>query len=1405
MESVSAAASVRSLAADSSSKSDFEDRIDDSGNNDFGLDSDGIEQLYELLQRQLDRRDEEPSPTSASTRLPDWQFLVSSSSAEGPDDSGGAQQLRPRRGQAHRRGSEFQPAVVGQNQSVQRQAQRLLRQWFAEQRSQLEKLAGLQRVARRRLAGLHLDRRRQARERARRRQDEARLDAQRADERQRWRQELALIERAMAELSSAATAADDSTESPPAPSSRLEAVEEPQQQPPPPSSELVTLTAKVLEVDRAGYRAAAANAPDAPELLALTRSRSKSFIREASGNLRPAEADPTPEYLAELNLPPLTKVKETACSSTAKKKAKKKQVTIVESQPAGGQLPPVLKPPASRKPSDSERRAVRRQTEERRILDQPFRRYRLAPDGRLEPLESSLPAARFSMVGEPSKPAAHRKRLEQARADQLESMRRLDERTADMLRTAQAATAAAMVQQRRPERAAPPPAAAASGPAAWASVFIRNELPEGVQPGSLEAMRYVEYIRPDPLRPDRPAGIEHNLLLFVAAFVATLSTSGVDAALSLNAASFHKTVDSSEAALVMFYAPWCPHCVKAKPKFASAAKEIEKESGKEGKLMAMIDCADAANKDLCDKEKIEGYPTFRLYSRGKQVQDFEEESTEKALLTFMRNPPKEGEKRPPSSSAEEDGPAEPDSVMEGVTYLTAANYTQTLSGRELALVFYYAPWCPHCQDAKPKFARAAATLRAGAQSKADEAAAALMAAVNCDVKDNHKLCEDAKVEGYPTIRLLKKGEAWAEFDEEIETKQLLNFLANPPKEKSMGSGRGGEAGKSEDEDEESEAEKPEDMMKHARLIEGQDQFSAVLKSSRLVLAMFYAPWCSHCQRAKPQFDAAAEKLGKDSSAALVGVNCDVKANEGAVGLFAILQIEPKVGQPDNLLLAAVSNACGLFWKRQQQQEISLRPSRSSPRRCAGTCRACSTGPSRRRRPKADVEVPSSTTDQLTASGIDSRRIRRVDSECRQRVVDEAGSGHDGACRRDFLTTAAAARAAAGHTATVATPLHPRLVLEGVILAFKDEAQLELALANLVSISWDTCTTALPPLVVERARPPPPCRRYRAFYSGSRSIEEIRARLLSKNPDLPQDGIRAFKEVPAKGAPGKTLYMGFSAEWEDALKKDDFAAYIGAWKIVFHLLLRRRPAGDRRRGTFANKEVDIYLIQEPYTRKGKPTCLPPGYQVLYLCANDTPRAIALVDEPEYVVDDHRPCDHKLFQQAEAMKSASRLIRDKTLNNAPSGFMPMKTLIPHMDFVRRDLNNIHMDLGNVDSRPPALNIRRGFKTAIPGRDNIPLDVGVNRRSQGIHCFTDGSLFNGRAGAGEETAEHHVTFCPYFNKARHKYLGHPQRMDELTTADNIRDLRAFVRDSGRMRVADASTADLPTTGGDWAHPQG
>lgn len=47
--------------------------------------------------------------------------------------------------------------------------------------------------------------------------------------------------------------------------------------------------------------------------------------------------------------------------------------------------------------------------------------------------------------------------------------------------------------------------------------------------------------------------------------------------------NFDETVKHFEHILVMFYAPWCGHCKKLKPEFASAAKELV-DSGSELKL-----------------------------------------------------------------------------------------------------------------------------------------------------------------------------------------------------------------------------------------------------------------------------------------------------------------------------------------------------------------------------------------------------------------------------------------------------------------------------------------------------------------------------------------------------------------------------------------------------------------------------------------------------------------------------------------------------------------------------------------------------------------------------------------------------------------------------------------------------
>lgn len=52
-----------------------------------------------------------------------------------------------------------------------------------------------------------------------------------------------------------------------------------------------------------------------------------------------------------------------------------------------------------------------------------------------------------------------------------------------------------------------------------------------------------------------------------------------------------KVTDSHEKALIMFYAPWCPHCQEAKPKFKEALGKITDKT----KTIALVNCDDAKN------------------------------------------------------------------------------------------------------------------------------------------------------------------------------------------------------------------------------------------------------------------------------------------------------------------------------------------------------------------------------------------------------------------------------------------------------------------------------------------------------------------------------------------------------------------------------------------------------------------------------------------------------------------------------------------------------------------------------------------------------------------------------------------------------------------------------------------
>merc|ERR1712038_9806 len=89
--------------------------------------------------------------------------------------------------------------------------------------------------------------------------------------------------------------------------------------------------------------------------------------------------------------------------------------------------------------------------------------------------------------------------------------------------------------------------------------------------------------------------------------------------LELDDSSFDGTLEEHDTALVMFYAPWCGHCEKLKPKFDKAAKDLL--SNDPPVALAKVDCTEAG-KDTCNRFEVRGYPTLKIFRNGELSQEY---------------------------------------------------------------------------------------------------------------------------------------------------------------------------------------------------------------------------------------------------------------------------------------------------------------------------------------------------------------------------------------------------------------------------------------------------------------------------------------------------------------------------------------------------------------------------------------------------------------------------------------------------------------------------------------------------------------------------------------------------------------------------------------------------------------
>jgi len=95
------------------------------------------------------------------------------------------------------------------------------------------------------------------------------------------------------------------------------------------------------------------------------------------------------------------------------------------------------------------------------------------------------------------------------------------------------------------------------------------------------------------------------------------------------------------------------------------------------------------------------------------------------------------------------------------------------NGKTAELLFFYTDWCPHCKTAKPVWE----DIKAEYQTKRINGYKVIFTDVNCtnDSADVEQMMDKYKVEGYPTIKLLKDGQV-IEYDAKPSKDTLVQFL-----------------------------------------------------------------------------------------------------------------------------------------------------------------------------------------------------------------------------------------------------------------------------------------------------------------------------------------------------------------------------------------------------------------------------------------------------------------------------------------------------------------------------------------------------------------------------------------------------------------------------------------------------
>jgi len=222
-----------------------------------------------------------------------------------------------------------------------------------------------------------------------------------------------------------------------------------------------------------------------------------------------------------------------------------------------------------------------------------------------------------------------------------------------------------------------------------------------------------------------------------------------ESVISLSRKEFDLATKHDTPHFVMFFAPWCGHCKRLAPSWNKLAQSLKEEN--QSVTISKVDCT--VETDICNAQKVSGYPTLKFINQGV-ISDYHGGRSTVELKEYVMSMLKSRSTLRPKESSH-------------VLRLNGTTFEKSIK-HGLSFIKFIKTKCEHCERLAQRWEELADLYIENEDVKISE--------FDCSEESEMAFCKEKGVTNFPTLVLYKNGEKISNYKGKQTLKALDEFI-----------------------------------------------------------------------------------------------------------------------------------------------------------------------------------------------------------------------------------------------------------------------------------------------------------------------------------------------------------------------------------------------------------------------------------------------------------------------------------------------------------------------------------------------------------------------------------------------------------------------------------------------------